>query len=404
MEFNQVTSLFLAILVYLIGAYLVRRIRVLDRFSIPAPVVGGLLVAIVILVVHSTGFVTISFDTSLEELFMLIFFTTVGLGASFTLIKSGGKLLIIYLIGAGLLSLIQNTLGVSLASLLGIEPLLGLISSSPALIGGHGGATAFGNTMVDMGVDGALTVGISMATLGLVAGGLIGGPIARYLIKRNNLQHRIESDLETNELQDKEKEEKPSQNNLTALIIFTYLGIITFSMTLGAYLGDTFSELTGFTLPNYVGAMFVAIIVRSIIDLMQNKTDFKFDTTLNDLIGAVALGIFLAMALMSIQLWEIVDVALPLLAIFTVQIIFIVLFAVFVMYRVLGRDYDAAVMVSGLLGHGLGATPTAMANMDAVTARYGSSRTAFLIVPVVGAFLIDAINIPGIVFYLNLFG
>src|SRR5690625_1377983 len=253
MEFNQVTSLFLAILVYLIGAYLVRRIRVLDRFSIPAPVVGGLLVAIVILVVHSTGFVTISFDTSLEELFMLIFFTTVGLGASFTLIKSGGKLLIIYLIGAGLLSLIQNTLGVSLASLLGIEPLLGLISSSPALIGGHGGATAFGNTMVDMGVDGALTVGISMATLGLVAGGLIGGPIARYLIKRNNLQHGIESDLETNELQDKEKEEKPSQNNLTALIIFTYLGIITFSMTLGAYLGDTFSELTGFTLPNYVG-------------------------------------------------------------------------------------------------------------------------------------------------------
>lgn len=404
MEFNQVTSLFLAILVYLIGAYLVRRIRVLDRFSIPAPVVGGLLVAIVILVVHSTGFVTISFDTSLEELFMLIFFTTVGLGASFTLIKSGGKLLIIYLIGAGLLSLIQNTLGVSLASLLGIEPLLGLISSSPALIGGHGGATAFGNTMVDMGVDGALTVGISMATLGLVAGGLIGGPIARYLIKRNNLQHGIESDLKNNELQDKEKEEKPSQNNLTALIIFTYLGIITFSMTLGAYLGDTFSELTGFTLPNYVGAMFVAIIVRSIIDLMQNKTDFKFDTTLNDLIGAVALGIFLAMALMSIQLWEIVDVALPLLAIFTVQIIFIVLFAVFVMYRILGRDYDAAVMVSGLLGHGLGATPTAMANMDAVTARYGSSRTAFLIVPVVGAFLIDAINIPGIVFYLNLFG
>ncbi len=170
MELNLVTSLFLAVIVYLIGAYLVKKIHFLDRYSIPAPVVGGLIFAVFTLIMHTAGLVTITVDTSLQSLFMIIFFTTVGLGASFKLIKLGGKLLVIYLLAASFLSIVQNTLGVSIASLLGIDPLLGLMASSPAMIGGHGGAAAFGETIDGLGVQGATTVGIAAATLGLIAG------------------------------------------------------------------------------------------------------------------------------------------------------------------------------------------------------------------------------------------
>lgn len=400
MEFDQATSLFLAIFVFLVGAYLVRKVGFLNRFSIPAPVVGGLLFALLIFFLHETNIATITMDTSLEELFMLVFFTTVGLGASFTLIKLGGKLLIIYLFFAGVLSLVQNTLGVALASLLGIHPLLGLMASSPAMIGGHGGAAAFGETIEGLGVDGALTVGIASATLGLVAGGLVGGPVASYLINKHNLKHKPDENLDSEPIQKQLVEKKQKYTTLDFLL---YLGIITFSMALGSYLGDTFTELTGFVLPSYVGAMFIAVIVRSVIDYTQNKTSFNFDTSLNDSIGAVALGIFLAMALMSIQLWEIVDLALPLVLIVSMHVLFIIFYVIFVVYRMLGKNYDSAVMANGMLGHGLGATPTAMANMDTVTQKFGPSRTAFLIVPIVGAFLIDVINIPIIVFYINYF-
>lgn len=397
MEFNQVTSLFLSIIVFLIGAYLVKKVGFLDKFSIPAPVVGGFIFSLVIYGLHATGIITITLDTSLQNLFMLVFFTTVGLGASFKLIKLGGKLLITYLLAAGFLSLVQNTIGVTIASILNIHPLLGLMASSPAMIGGHGGAAAFGETIEGLGVEGAVTVGIAAATLGLVAGGLIGGPVARFMLNKHDLKGREEefnnSDIST------KRDKKP----ITTTEFFIYLGIITFSMSLGAYLGDTFSQLTGFVLPNYVGAMFVAIIVRSLLDATQDKISFDFDVTFNDAIGSVALGIFLAMALMSIQLWELVDLALPILLIVSINIIFIILYVIFIVFRVLGKDYDAVVMINGMIGHGLGATPTGMANMDTITKKFGSSRTAFLIVPIVGAFLVDTINIPIIVFFINLF-
>jgi ESS family glutamate:Na+ symporter len=397
-EINQVTSLFLAVLVFLLGAYLVKKIKILDRFSIPAPVVGGLILAVLVYILHATGVVTIVLDTSLQNLFMLVFFTTVGLGASIRLIRLGGKLLLIYLLAAGVLSLVQNTMGVTIANLLGIHPLLGLMASSPAMIGGHGGAAAFGATIEGLGVDGAVTVGIAAATLGLVAGGLVGGPVARYLLKKNHLKGQQGEDYTESTSNSVEKKRASTTE------FFIYLCIITFSMALGTFLGDTFSNLTGFVLPDYVGAMLVAILLRSLIDVNQDRISFEFDTTLNDSIGGVSLGIFLAMALMSIKLWELADLALPILLIVMMHVLFIVLYTIFVVYRVLGKNYDAVVMLNGMIGHGLGATPTAMANMDALTKKFGESRTAFLIVPVVGAFLIDTINIPIIVFFINLFG
>ena len=399
MEFNQVTSLFLAIFVLILGSYLVKKIKVLDHYSIPAPVIGGLLFSLLVFILHSFNLVTIAVDTSLQTLFMLVFFTTVGLGASFKLIKLGGKLLIIYLLAAGFLSLVQNLLGVSLATLLGIHPLLGLMASSPAMIGGHGGAAAFGSTIEGLGIEGAVTVGIAAATLGLVAGGIVGGPVARFLLKKHNLKGS-EDIQEQNEI----LEDVNTKKEVTTSDFFVYLGIITFSMAVGSYLGDTFSNLTGFVLPNYVGAMIVAIIVRSLLDHFNGKIKFDFKPSMNDAIGTVALGIFLAMAMMSIQLWELADLALPILLIVSVHVLFIVLYTIFVVFRILGKNYDAVVMLNGMIGHGLGATPTAMANMSTLTEKFGQSRTAFLIVPIVGAFLVDTINIPIIVFFINLFG
>src|SRR5699024_3708435 len=306
MEFNQVTSLFLAIVVLLLAPYLVKKIKVLDHYSIPAPVIGELLFSLLVFILHSFYLVTIAVDTSLQTLFMLVFFTTAGLGASFKLIKLGGKLIIIYLLAAGFLSLVQNLLGVSLATLLGIHPLLGLMASSPAMIGGHGGAAAFGSTIEGLGIEGAVTVGIAAATLGLVAGGIVGGPVARFLLKKHNLKGSDDIQ-EQNEI----LEDVNTKKEVTTSDFFVYLGIITFSMAVGSYLGDTFSNLTGFVLPNYVGAMIVAIIVRSLLDHFNGKIKFDFKPSMNDAIGTVALGIFLAMAMMSIQLWELADLALP---------------------------------------------------------------------------------------------
>ena len=399
MELTLTTSLFLAVMVYLIGAYLVKKINFLDKYSIPAPVVGGLIFALLTLLLHSTEIITITVDTSLQSLFMIIFFTTVGLGASFKLIKLGGKLLIIYLLAASVLSVVQNTLGVSIASLLGIDPLLGLMASSPAMIGGHGGAAAFGETIDGLGVQGATTVGIAAATLGLLAGGIFGGPVARFMINRHNLK----GDTPKFDSEEFDFSFGREESKLTIDQFFIYLALITFAMAAGTYLGGLFSDLTGVILPDYVGAMFVAIIVRTLLDATQDKVSFDFDTTFNDKIGSVSLGLFLSMALMSIKLWELADLALPILLIVSVHVIFIILYTMFIVYRLLGKNYDAVVMINGMIGHGLGATPTAMANMDAVTKKFGDSKTAFLIVPIVGAFLIDIVNIPVIVFFINLF-
>ena len=390
--FNQITTIFLAVALFALGTYLINKVSFLKRFCIPAPVVGGLLFAAVATLLKTTGTLEISLDTSLQSLFMTTFFTTIGLGASFKLVKLGGKLLIIYWLACGFLALMQNVIGVSLASLMGIHPLIGMMAGAVSMEGGHGSAAAFGQTLEDLGISSAMTIGAAAATCGLVAGGLIGGPIVNYLVKKYNLKP---NDQETSEVDFENKNEQ-----ITTDSFFTQVLLITFSMAVGTYVGTLFSEATGFVLPGYVGAMFVAVLVRNIMDKVKpNAVNMKSIS----LIGDVTLGIFLSMALMSIKLWEIADLALPLFVIVFVQVLFIVLFSIFVLFKLFGKDYDAAVMVAGFAGHGLGATPNAMANMSAVTQRFGPSTKAFLIVPIVGAFLIDVFGIPIIITTINLF-
>ncbi|WP_286229892.1 sodium/glutamate symporter [Neobacillus mesonae] len=389
---NQVNTIFLAVALLVLGTFFVKRIGFLQKFCIPAPVVGGLLFAIIATVLKATGLLQITLDTSLQSLFMLTFFTTIGLGASFKLVKLGGKLLVIYWIACGFLALMQNVIGVSLASLFGIHPLIGMMAGAVSMEGGHGAAGAFGQTLEDMGIHSALSIGIAAATFGLVAGGLVGGPIVKYLVGKYNLKPTETEEVESGV----EEKVEPIKSD----VFFIQVLMITFCMALGTYLGELFSSATGFVLPSYVGAMFVAVIVRNIVDKFNPKA---IDMKSINLIGDVTLGIFLSMALMSIKLWEVADLALPMLVIVFVQVVFIVLFGTFVLFRLLGKNYDAAVMVAGFTGHGLGATPNAMANMAAVTARFGPSRTAYLVVPIVGAFLIDVFGMPIIITTINLF-
>lgn len=391
-ELNQITTLFLAVALYLLGMALVNRIGFLNRFLIPAPVVGGLIFATLALVLKTTGIVEVTLDTSLQTLFMIAFFTTVGLGASFKLIKLGGKLLVIYLLLCGVTVFMQNVIGVSFAQLFGIDPLLGVMAGAVSMNGGHGGAAAYGQTIEGLGISSALTIGMAAATLGLICGSLTGGPVARYLIKKHDLKPaagEIEKYVD--------KDEKPIQE----WSFMVQVALLTFSMAVGTYLGDLFTNVTGFVLPSYIGAMFVAVIVRNLADRFVKGTVNMKEI---NFIGDISLAIFLSMALMSIKLWEVADLALPLIGIILIQVIFLVLYTIFVMFRMLGKDYDAAVMISGFLGHGLGATPNAMANMSATVSKYGPSRTAFLVVPIVGAFLIDVVfSAPIIITTINMF-
>ncbi|KAB2330344.1 sodium/glutamate symporter [Bacillus mesophilum] len=394
-ELSQVHTLFLAVAVLMFGLYLIKKITFLNKFCIPAPVVGGFLFAILVFILRGLNIIEISLDTSLQSLFMLLFFTSVGLGASFSLLWQGGKILVIYWLICGGIAFFQNTIAVLLAKVFDLHPLQGLMAGAPSLEGGHGGAAAFGETIEAMGIDSAITIGLAAATLGLIAGGITGGPVAKYLINKHNLKPDP-SILNQQSASAADDPAKPITTNLIMQQIF----LLTFCISLGVILSGYFSDLTDFVLPDYVGAMFVAVLVRNIIDRFKKPV---YDQRSVSLIGDVALGIFLSMALMSIQLWEIANLALPILVIVVIQVIFMVLLAIFVGFRLLGKDFDAAVMMGGMTGHGLGATPNAMANMDAITKQFGPSPKAFLVIPIVGAFLVDALYIPIVVGFINYF-
>lgn len=399
LQFTAITTLFLACIVYMLGVYLVRKVSFLQRFFIPEPVVGGLIVAIAITILKSTGLLAIELDTSLQTMFMLAFFTTIGLGASFKLLKLGGKVLVGYWLLCGFLALMQNVIGVSIAKLMGLNPLLGVMVGAVSMEGGHGGAAAFGQTIEELGVNSAVSIGLAAATFGLIAGGLVGGPVVKYLIKKHQLKPNSESSSINVSIDNLTNTQSKSKMDFTTFL-FVQMTIITGCMSVGGYLGSTFSEMTGFALPGYVGAMFIAVLFRNFSDSFRYDV---IDMKVISKVGDFSLGIFLSMALMSIKLWELYSLALPLFIIVFVQIVFIVLLAIWVGFRVLGKDYDAAIMTGGFLGHGLGATPNAIANMDAVTKKFGPSPKAFLIVPLVGAFLIDLLALPIIITTINLF-
>ncbi|WP_189723534.1 sodium/glutamate symporter [Staphylococcus warneri] len=399
-ELDAITTLCLACILYLIGQTIINHVSILRRICIPAPVIGGLIFAILVAVLDSFNIVKIKLDASfIQDFFMLAFFTTIGLGASLKLFKVGGKVMLLYFMFCGIMAFCQNVIGISLAKLLNIKPLLGLTAGSMSMEGGHGNAAAYGKTIQDMGIDSAVTAALAAATLGLVFGGLIGGPVVKFLIKRYNLkpEHSDDSFKNYGEVeynQSLHEKYKPTQ------IFFIQFTILVFCMALGTYIGNTFTNLTNVNIPMYVGSMFVAVFVRNI----SEAAGFKIvDLKINEQIGDISLGIFLSLALMSIQLTEIYSLALPLIIIVLVQVVFMILFSIFVLFRGLGKDYDAAVMVGGFIGHGLGATPNAMANLDVITKKYGNSPKAYLVVPIVGAFLIDLIGVIIVMGFIQFF-
>jgi len=400
LELDAITTLALASMLYLLGIYIVNHVSILRKLCIPAHVIGGLLFSILVAILQSTQILTIKLDSEfIQNFFMLAFFTTIGLGASLKLLRLGGKVLILYFIFCGILAIFQNLIGISLAKVLNISPLLGLTAGSMSMEGGHGNAAAYGQTIQSMGIDSALTAALAAATLGLVAGGLIGGPFVKFLITKYNL--KPENAEETTKDYGNVKSNEYLRNRMNpTTIFFLQFTIVAICMAIGSYLGNTFSDLTGINIPIYVGAMFVAVIIRNISEYNNlNLIDMKFI----DNIGDISLSLFLSIALMSIQLTEIYQLAIPLIIIVLIQVLFIVLFSVFIVFRGLGKNYDAAVMIGGFIGHGLGATPNAMANLDVITKKFGASPKSYLVVPIVGAFLIDLLGVPIVTTFINIF-
>ncbi|WP_202906856.1 sodium/glutamate symporter [Abyssisolibacter fermentans] len=398
LNFDMIATLAIAVLLLLLGYFLRKKITLLEKFCIPAPVIGGLIFAIIALILKETNVMTIKLDTTFQTPFMIAFFTIVGLGGSFSLLKKGGVTLIIYWLLCGVMSVAQNAIGVICAKLTGIHPILGVMAGAVSMEGGHGAAAAFGKTAESMGVTGASTVAIAAATFGLIAGGLIGGPIAKHLVDRNKLKaENVNMDsTETFE----EVAGISNNTKITSNVLMVQIALIVVCMTVGTVVSGWFSKATGLVLPQYVGAMFVAVIVRNINDKL-NFVNINYYVI--DLLSNVFLGIFLSMALMSLRLWELAGLAGPLFVIVVAQVLFIIVYTTFIAFKLLGKNYDAAAMCAGMAGHGMGATPNAIANIGAVTEKYGSSPRAFLIVPVVGAFLIDLIGIPNIVWFMNMF-
>lgn len=398
LKLNMINTLALAALVLFLGYFVRRKWPILDRLNIPAPVVGGLIFAVLALVLRLSDVFAFKFDIALQDPFMIAFFTSVGLTASFTLLKVGGPQVVLFWVIASVLAIFQSGFGVVVAKLVGVHSYLGLISGSVTMTGGHGTGLAFGPLFEDLGLEGATTLAVAAATFGLVSGGLIGGPIGTYLINKKKLKSRKEkSDLEKKVSQAMAEVKEAGTTQISAYEILKYTTIILACMWIGSLIADGFESL-GITLPAYIGSMLVAAVVRNFLDFTKI---LKVNQDYVEALGSVALNLFLAMALMSLKLWELLDLAIPMLIILAVQVVLTGTFALFLTYRVMGRDYDAAVMAGGNCGFSMGATPNAIANMESLVEKFGPAPRAFLVIPIVGAFFIDFTNALIITFFIN---
>ncbi|MCF5548432.1 sodium/glutamate symporter [Pseudomonas salomonii] len=389
------STLVAASLVLLLGRWLVARIGFLRAYSIPEPVVGGLLVAALLLLLRVLTDVEVRFDASLQAPLMLAFFATIGLNADFASLKKGGRILGIFLLVVTALLVVQNAMGIALAKALGLDPLMGLLAGSVTLSGGHGTGAAWGAVFSEKyGVASASELAIASATFGLVLGGLIGGPVARLLIKRVQVPG-VELALPP---QPKGFEQPNQERMITSFSFIETLALLAISLQIGTFLYG-FIKGTAFELPTFVCVLFVGVVLRNGLSALGWHQVFEREVSL---LGNVSLSLFLAIALMSLKLWDLAALALPIVILLAAQALLMALFAIFVTFRVMGRNYDAAVLAAGHCGFGLGATPTAIANMQAVTQRFGPSPIAFLVVPMVGAFFIDITNAVVIKLYLAL--
>lgn len=372
-----------------IGEFVKKRVPFLERFFIPSAVVGGLLFAMLALVGFHQQWFEFTFNTAIRDFLLLVFFTTIGFSASFELLKKGGIGVALFLICAVVLLVIQNFVGVGLATVLGINPLFGLSAGSVALTGGHGTSAAFGPLLEDMGAKGAFPAAIAASTWGLIFGSLIGGPVGLRLLKKYNLKSK---GLTADTPPDTNTAAAPASGNqamFTVIIIAICIGVGTILTNYG--------KSMGIVLPAYIGPMLVAAMVRNLMDLKK----IALPSTQLDTAGNLSLSLFLVMALMSMKLWELASVAGPLVIILAIQTVIVGLYTTFVTFRVMGRDYDAMILSAGHCGFGLGATPNAMANMEALTAKTGPSVKAFFVLPLVGALFIDFFNAATITAFIS---
>lgn len=381
-----------AVVVLIIGNFLKRKISFLEKFCIPAPVIGGLLFAILTLICYMTGILVIDFDDTLKEVCMVFFFTSVGFQANLKVLKSGGKSLIIFLIVIIVLIISQNFAAIGLANLLGLDSLTGMTTGSIPMVGGHGTAGAFGPVLEDFGISGATTVCTAAATFGLIAGSLMGGPVGNRLIKKHNLLDTIKTEDDSLLVEDEEKHERH----------FSMYAPAVFQLIIAVGLGTVVSELlslTGMTFPIYIGAMIVAAVMRNVSEYTGKITIHMGE--INDL-GGICLSLFLGIAMITLKLWQLAELALPLIVLLVGQALLMFIFSYFIVFNVMGRNYDAAVVASGTCGFGMGATPNAMANMQAICEKYSPSVKAYLLIPIVGSLFADFLNSLTITFFINL--
>lgn len=398
-EFNIIQTAGLAIVWLLVGKLLRARIKFFRDFAIPAPVIGGFLFAIINLVLRINNIMVIEFDETLRSFFMIIFFTSIGYNASIKTLKAGGPLVIKFLLIATILCVLQNVVAISLSGIAGVSPRLALMTGSTPMTGGHGTAAGIAPLIEDAGIAGAESVAVSAATFGLVAGSLLGGPIANFLIKRNNLvEKKAQESLE--EAYDEsilEEVVEPLDGDKMNMAFF----VLLIAMFLGSYISDflnaqvaRITDLASF--PAYIGPMLLAILARYISDKGTNFVPVKEV----EIAGSIGLNIFLAMALMTMRLWDLADLIGSMLILLSAQVILAGLFVIFITYRFMGNNYDSAVLAAGHMGFSMGATPNGVANMESVCDKYVYSKMAFFVLPIVGGMFIDFANVLVIIGFL----
>lgn len=374
--------LIVGILVWFLGNYITGRVHFLKSNNIPPAVTGGLICSLIVALIYVLADLQIVFDMHIRDLMLLVFFTTIGLSAKVTLLRAGGRALVLLLLIASVFLVVQNVTGVLLISMIGSHPAYGLFGGSVSFAGGYGTAIAWGNIAEEAGLVSAREIGIAFATFGLIAGGLLGGPIGERLIRKNKLARENDPASATT----KANEELFVSPISTGGILATLL-----MLAVCVELGDLVNRLLfsrGVTLPGFLTAMMCGIIITNSADALK----FELNTRAIERFGEISLQLFLSMSLMSMQLWVLAQAVGPILLVLSAQILVMTLFAVVIVFRVMGRDYDASVIAAGFTGLGLGATPVGIANMNAITSKYAPSPKAFLVIPLVGAFFIDIVN------------
>ena len=389
-KLDMIQTVALSIATYYLGLWIRGKIRLLDKLCIPAPLIGGIIFALFNLILRENNLLTLSLDTTLQNPFMIMFFTTIGLGASLKLIKKGGFQVIVFFILALVLVILQDVLGIFLAKALNANPLLGLIAGSITMTGGHGTGATWG-ALFEKNLDfsGATTVAMAAATFGIIVGSLIGGPIAKNLIGKYNLTPKPDEFMVHG---------KDDTDSINYTELFRTLSIIAISMALGSVLESLLKSIN-LTLPSYINAMIIAAII---LNLGESSGRWHINEKCVDALGNIALNIFLSMALINLQIWQLKGMVGPMFIILIGQSILMITFSYFITFTFMGKDYDAAVISAGHCGFGMGSTPNGIANMNSITEKYGLAPKAFFILPIVGAFLIDFANSIVITILVNL--